>query len=315
MTTVPNSAMLRPIPHASNKNYYNIGFSKSDAARLSAKWSLMGGHGLLNGRLRMDAQLKKVVVAMVLLVGTGLLFGCGGGSSGGDSPASTNNPTTTPAQVDLNGTWQVEEVVSGNCSDTNYPTTEIHIFTGTQQGDSLTLHDVTDGTDYTGTVSGYTLTIHGTVPDGIGTLTTNATCSCTSDGQGFSGSGQWTYQETGYTCNGTAQVTGTKLDTAQVDATGTWSGTFSSTNHSGISGTFSAAITDTNGQLTGTISVPFIGMTDAELVGTVSGTAITFGDIDNRITFTGTATSAGNAQGTYNYDAMGDTGTWNADRQ
>ena len=56
-------------------------------------------------------------------------------------------------------------------------------------------------------------------------------------------------------------------------------------------------------------------MTDAELVGTVSGNNITFGDIDHRITFSGVATSAGTAQGTYDYNAMGDTGTWTADRQ
>jgi hypothetical protein len=263
----------------------------------------------------MDAPMKKVMIAFVLLVGTGLLFGCGGSSSGGGSPGNTNNSTTNPAQVDLSGTWQVEEAITGNCSDTDYPYTEIHIFTGTQQGDSLALHDTSDGTDYAGTISGYTLTIHGTAPDGIGTQTITATCSCTADGLGFTGTGQWTYRETGYTCNGTTQVTATKLSAAQVDASGTWNGNFSSSNHSGTSGTFTATIVDTNGQLTGTISVPFISMVDAQLVGTVTGTAIAFGDIDSRIIFTGTVTSGGSAQGTYDYSAMGDIGTWTADRQ
>jgi hypothetical protein len=264
--------------------------------------------------LKMDAPIKKVIIAMVLLAGTGLLFGCGGGSSGGDSPNNTN--PTTPAQVDLTGTWQVEQVITGNCSGDTYPITEIHIFTGTQQGNSLTFHDAADGTDYTGTISGYTITLKGTVPDGIGTMIINSTCTCAADGESLTGSGTWTYQEPGYSCNGSAQVTGTKLTNTQtqVDATGTWTGSFSSNNHSGISGTFSATITDTNGQLAGTISVPLIAMTDAELVGTVNGSTITFGDIDHFITFTGVVSSTGTAAGSYDYDTWGDEGTWNANR-
>jgi hypothetical protein len=77
-----------------------------------------------------------------------------------------------------------------------------------------------------------------------------ADSSGAADGQSFSGSGQWTYKKNGYSCNGTNQVTGTKLADAQVDATGSWSGNFTSNKYSGVSGTFAATIVDTAGQLT-----------------------------------------------------------------
>ena len=256
----------------------------------------------------MNATMKKVIIATVLMMGTTLLLSCGGGSS-----SDTTTPAA-PAAVDLTGTWQVEQVINGNCSGTDYPYTEIHVYTGTQNGNTLTMRDTMDGTEYKGTVSGYALKVNWTVPDGDGTLTNNSSCTCAADGHSFTGSGTWTYKESGYSCSGTVQVTGTQLVAVQVDATGTWNGNYASDNY-GISGTFSATIVDTNGQLTGTISVPFISMVDAELVGTVDGNAITFGDIDNRITFTGVVKASGTASGTYEYDALGDEGTWTAHRQ
>lgn len=257
----------------------------------------------------MNTTLKKVLIATVLMVGTGLLLSCGGGSSGSD-PA----PPPAPAAVDLTGTWQVEQVINGNCSGTDYPYTEILVYTGTQDGNTVTMRDTMSGTEYTATVSEYTLTLHWTVPDGDGTLTNHAICTCTADGQSFSGSGQWTYQKTGYSCSGTVQVSGTKVTDTQADATGIWDGSYTSDNY-GISDTFSATVVDTDGQLTGTISVPFINMVDAELVGTVDGNTITFGDIDNRITFTGVMTGASTAMGSYDFSALGDEGTWTAYRQ
>ena len=251
---------------------------------------------------------KKTLIAIVLLTISGLWIGCGGGSSGG----STDNSADEPALVDLSGTWQTNETISGNCSDTDYPVTEIHVYTGTQLGSTVTMQDEAEDTAYTGTVSGYSLSARTTVPDGSGTLTINFTCTCAENGQSFSGSGQWTYQETGYTCSGSTQLTGTRLSDAEVDASGSWNGNFTSTEYSSVSGTFSADIVDTDGQLTGTISVPYISMDAAELVGTVDGSVITFGDIDNRITFTGVVTAEGTASGTYVYDFMGDEGTWTA---
>ena len=257
----------------------------------------------------MTTPAKKAFTAIVLFVATGLLTACGGSSSGG----SDNTPAAA-AQVDLSGTWQVEGEVNGNCDGTEYPYTEIHIYTGTQQGNSVTMRDETADMNLSGTVSGYTVSAQGTVPDGIGTLTVNITCTCAKDGQSFTGTGRFTYQETGYSCNGTSQVTGTKLADTQVDAAGSWSGNFTSTEYSGVSGSFTADIVDTDGQLTGTISVPYIGMDNAELVGTVDGSVITFGDIDHRITFSGAVTAAGAASGTYNYDFLGDEGSWTANR-
>jgi hypothetical protein len=259
----------------------------------------------------MITPIRKVILAIALIVITGLFAGCGGGSS---SDTSADNPPAAPAQVDLSGVWQTEEVVNGNCGDTDYPYTEIHVYTGTQQGNTVTMRDETEGIEFNGTVSGLTLSANTTVPDGSGTLTINITCTCAADGQSFNGTGQWTYQETGYSCSGTIQVTGSKLADAQVDATGTWNGSFASTEYSGVSGTFAATIVDTAGQLTGTISVPYIGMDNAELVGTVDGSVITFGDIDNRITFTGAITTAGAASGSYEYDFLGDEGSWTANR-
>lgn len=254
----------------------------------------------------MSPKIGKQFLIGFLLICFGSIFGCGGGGGGG------SNPPVSPAQVDMTGIWQVEEVVDGNCQGTNYPYTEIFIYTGTQEGNTLTMRDTTGNREFTATINGSTISFEDTFPDGDGTITFEFTGTCSSDGQSFSGRALWTYNESGYSCSGTTEFTGTKNSDTQVDATGSWSGTFESRVY-GISDTFEAVIADDNGVLSGTISVPYIGMTNAGLTGIVEGSAITFGDIDNQITFTGTISETGAASGTYVYLSV-DNGNWEATR-
>lgn len=240
-----------------------------------------------------------------LLIGVGLLIGCGGGGGGGSDD--------TPVLVNLAGIWQVEETVDGDCSGNDYPYSRIMIYTVTQSGNSVTMRDDLEDEEMTATLSGYTLSIDDTLPNGDGSITITGDAECSTDGRRFSGTATWTYTEPGYSCSGTRTLTGTKTSDARVDAGGDWSGTYDSDEY-GVSDTFSATIVDTDGVLTGTISVPFIGMSDAVLTGTVDGSAITFGDISGQITFTGVITESGTASGSYAFDSLGDEGTWEAHR-
>lgn len=249
----------------------------------------------------------------VLLICVVFLTACGSDSDGGNSSEDNANSDNSAAQVDLTGVWQVEETITGNCSGEDYPYTKISVYTGSQQGNTITLCDQLEGTTMTGTLNGYTLSFTTTIPDGSGELTISFTGTCTSDGASFSGTGEWTYAESGYTCSGTSQLTGSKTDQEQLDATGSWSGTYLSEEY-GFSDSFSAEIIDNDGVLTGTISVPYIYMTDAQLEGEVNGNAITFGDIEGRITFSGIMSETDFAEGSYVYPDLDDEGSWSAIR-
>jgi hypothetical protein len=260
----------------------------------------------------MLGKFQKRLWITFLLICFGLLTGCGGGGGGGGG-GDTLGDSDIPAQVNLTGVWQTEEAVSGNCSSETYPYTTIHIYTTSQSGNSVIMQDDMEDTVMTGTVSGYTLTFSKAVAEGDGNTTISFNGTCSENGESFNGSAQWTYSEPGYSCSGTTQITGTKTSDIQVDATGDWTGTYSSQEYS-LTGTFSASIVDNAGELTGTISVPYIGITDTELTGTVVGSVITFGDISGLITFSGILTEGGTATGSYVYDTLDDEGNWNADR-
>ncbi len=256
-------------------------------------------------------KLQKLKLTILLTFCIGFLAGCGG-SGGSDGPGATN----TPAQVDIAGIWQVEETVNGNCGSTDYPYSGTLAYTVTQQNSSVTIRNNLEGTVMQGTLSGYTLTFNGTTPDGDGSITISFTGQCSQDGLSFQGTGQWTYAEPGYTCNGTTQITGTKPSSSQVDTSGDWAGQYAS-HENVINDTFSASITDDNGVLSGTLTVPMIGLSDAPLTGTVEANIISFGDIDGLITFVGVVTNGGvDAYGSYIYaNGFEDKGTWQASRQ
>jgi hypothetical protein len=254
---------------------------------------------------------KKIISIPLILLYLGFAWGCGGG--GGDSPAETVAGDDTPVLADMTGTWQVEETVNGNCSDTDYPYTQIRIYTGTQTGNSVTFYDSLEDEEMTATLNGYTLKLNGTRRNGDGTLSINGTATCAEDGRSFSGTSQWTYNEPGYSCSGTTQANATKTSDQQMNASGRWSGTYESKEYH-QTGTFSVVITDTDGDLTGTIDVPSIGMIDTELTGRVDGNAITFGDINGEIIFSGVMAQSDTASGSYEYDALNDEGSWEAGR-
>lgn len=241
-----------------------------------------------------------------IVICLGLIFGCGGSGGGGSDDGGAS------ASVDITGTWQAEEVVNGNCGSGSY--TRILAYTATQQGNSVVIQDNLEGTEYTGRLSGYTLTFSGSVPDGDGTRSIDFTGQCAQDGQSFSGTAQWVYSETGYSCNGTTAISCVIAGSDQIDAGGDWEGTYDSLEDAG-SGSFSASIVDTDGVLSGTLDVPDIAMSDAELTGTVVGNVITFGDVDGLILFVGVIADDGSdAEGSYLYDDGYDEGTWEASR-
>lgn len=252
--------------------------------------------------------LEVFSVIFTVAICLGLMIGCGGGGDGDSDNGGE------PAALDINGTWQVEEEIDGNCSS-DYPYSRTLAYTVTQQGNSVTIYNNLEGKEFSGSLNGYTLTYSGSVPNGDGTLTFDFTGQCAQDGQSFSGNGQWVYSETGgYSCNGTNAITCVSASSDRIDASGDWDGTYDSLENY-IAGSFSASIVDTDGVLSGTLDVPDISISDAELTGTVEGNVITFGDIDGLITFVGVISDTeSDAVGSYIYDDDFDDGTWQASR-
>ena len=99
---------------------------------------------------------------------------------------------------------------------------------------------------------------------------------------------------------------------APADVDGGWQGIWYSPG-TFEGGPFVLEAEQTGSTIGGSITIPDIDMTQAPITGTVDGRTITFGDIDQRIQFTGTVdTGDTSASGTYQYQAMGDNGTWSA---
>ena len=135
-----------------------------------------------------------IALGLMAIVGTG----GGGGGDGGTAPPGTC--------VDVSGTWSTTEVVDDTgCGGPIY--TEYNTYTVTQNGCNITVMP-SDGGSFSGTVSGSQINWSGTWQEGGGTVT--ATISLTISGNSLSGSSSWTWQEDGYSCSGTTQITGSR---------------------------------------------------------------------------------------------------------
>lgn len=228
------------------------------------------------------------------------------------APFILSNPQG--GELDLTGTWSVQETVTGNCSDEDYPYTSTYMAALVQTGNHLTFTSTSTRASLSGTISGKSITLVGTKPTEHGTTSINFSGTVSSDGNTITGTAIWTWTDGSYTCSGSTAVTAARVEqSTPVKVPGTWQGSWQSSVH-GINGTFTTKITQEGAILSGTIDVPEIGMSGAVLKGTVNGNIITFGDIDEKITFTGTVSGDSTASGTYIYPSLTDNGAWQGNK-
>ena len=218
------------------------------------------------------------------------------------------------AKLDLTGTWNVQETITGNCPGEDYPYSDSYVAECLQSGSDLTLMATSNGASFVGTIAGNVITLTGTIPAGDGVTSVDFSGTVSSDGNTVTGTATWTWTNGSSTCSGTASNTMAKINSSStINVAGSWQGSWKSYSY-GLNGTFSTIITQQDSVLSGTINVPEIGMNGASLKGSVDGNAITFGDIDDRITFTGIVGGASAASGTYIYPSLSDNGAWQGDK-
>jgi hypothetical protein len=247
-----------------------------------------------------SSNLLSLFMSLLLNV---VIIACGSSGGGEDNTAS-------PA-FNLTGSWTAEEIVHGNCSGDEYPITLTEIFVLNQNGNNLILTLSKDNTEFNGTISGNQIQWNGIRKNGDGKEEISFTGTVSEEGNRITGTAQWTYTETGYTCSGTTEVEATRSTEQVDDVSGLWEGTWDSFDNT-ISGIFTADIVQSGSELTGKISVPYIGMEDTELKGTVSDGTMVFGDINDEIVFTGTTTLSSTSSGTFTYSALNIEGSWQA---
>jgi len=79
-----------------------------------------------------------------------------------------------------------------------------------QHGNSATITDSNGNVFKNAVLSGNKLTWSGSYPEAPGTTTTNATATIGSNCTSLTATATWSYSETGFSCNGTSTVTGTR---------------------------------------------------------------------------------------------------------
>jgi hypothetical protein len=238
---------------------------------------------------------------LMMLLMTTVIGSCG--SSGGDNKPAV--PST-----DLSGTWTAEETINGNCRGDTYPITQTEVLVVTQSGNHLTLSIPSRNAQISGTISQNTIKWSGAFDEDGGELRINFTGALSGDSK-ITGSGDWTWSDGSYTCQGTSSAVITKNIDQTDSVTGVWKGTRHSEKFN-IDNPFSANIRQNGSVLSGKIDVPDIGLINTDLKGTATNNTIVFGDINDEIVFTGTLASFSTASGTYNYPIFYDNGTWQA---
>ena len=215
---------------------------------------------------------------------------------------------------DLTGSWLVNQTISGNCPDVKYPITRTDIFIIKQSGNDLLIMPTSTGASFEGLISSDKVSWEMTVPEADGELKLNFSGTVSANGQTVTGQAIWTWSAGNLSCLGTAEISASKVTQPIENVSGKWEGNWQS-SLAGLSGKFTTDITQLDGSLSGTITVPEIGLNKAELKGTVSGNTIAFGDINDQITFIGVlGVDTVSASGTYYYPAMGDYGSWHAEK-
>ncbi len=108
-------------------------------------------------RIRISRPLALVSSGMLLLA---LAVGCG---------------KNEQAAVDLSGSWNVRETITGNCLGEQYPYRVGYIIEARQSGDVLKYELPGTGTSISATVSGSRISWAAAFPEGTGTTTASFT--------------------------------------------------------------------------------------------------------------------------------------------
>lgn len=139
------------------------------------------------------------VIAVAFL----LISGCGGGGGGGGAPAEPVG--------DVSGDWLVESVVNRSaCGGDSAERDPDEILSVTQSGSTITVTEE-DSTVNTGTLSGNQLSWSGSYFEDGGNVSVSFSLTVAADCNSLSGTAPWTWTGS-FTCSGTTQVNGTRLD-------------------------------------------------------------------------------------------------------
>lgn len=160
--------------------------------------------------------MKKIIYStlavFIFLVITSCDSGGGGGDGGsGSGSGDGGSGSSLPAAPigDISGTWKVSEVSTSptaGCSNIyNYN------ITVSQNGNKATVTDA-GGNVFRGTLSGNKLTWSGSYPEAPGTTTANVTATIGANCSSFKATSTWSYSETGFSCNGTSEVSGLRVN-------------------------------------------------------------------------------------------------------
>ncbi len=262
---------------------------------------------LLGGIAMGKNNMKSLIILLQIAILHLSLIGC---KKSAEEISGPQNPSS-----DLSGTWLVDETISGNCPDVKYPFTRTDIYLVTQSGNKLTILTTSTGGSFEGTISADKVSWKMTLPESGGELKLNFSGTVSTDGQSITGNATWIWSLGNLSCSGAAVISASKVTQPILDVTGEWNGTWESIT-TGLEGEFTTAVVQQGGSLTGTISVLELGLNKAPLKGNVTGNTIAFGDINDQITFVGVlGEDTLTASGTYYYPALGDYGSWTADKR
>jgi hypothetical protein len=147
---------------------------------------------------------KRLLLLMGSVVFLGIAICCGGG---GDGDSDNNNDGTC---VNAAGTWNMTERVDAtDCRDGTY--NEEITYTVTQSDCNITVVPSTNPSlRFSGSISGKKISWKGSWPEEGGTTT--ADVNATIDGDSISGSASWSWTDGTDSCEGTTQITGTRVD-------------------------------------------------------------------------------------------------------
>jgi hypothetical protein len=215
--------------------------------------------------------------------------------------------------TDVSGKWIIIEKIDENCSDISVPKFATETVEVQQNNNELSINFVDRNSEVKGQISGDKISCNTSIPYNKATVSVDFNGTLQSDLISLKGNASWNLSANGYSCKGTVEITAMKLLTPTADASGYWTGTWTTENGSG---NFTFQIKQNNDTLSGTVPIPGITIPEP-LKGVITGNTIIFGNgyYDYRVFFTGNVTGS-NASGTYydiNYDKTV-VGSWQATR-